>query len=387
MTDKKSKFNSIILQRKNSIQDEFVDKFKKKKNLVNTNRSSPRNKRSISQLQNIEPFHFKTTEKSTFLRPNTDNSLNIPDAIENKTEEDGFSTTFKNMFENFSKLSEIMSSSCDNRYELKEDKLTKTSINTKNKSTNKMIIETYEPLSQSEKIKYLEEINRGSELRISAYTSIFNTIKNQISLISQRKEIEKETVDKSIINNLQNPKVKLKENNMDINNDLNFNEKNVNIINNNITVNIISADMNKKKSSNNVNSAFSNNVESKSMKNQSVKGVNRGNSSMTGNEDVEEENRINYIIKVHSNSYKSKTDLEKSDYSGYKQSENDYAEVDSLRNSKKLSSNNIITDDSHSCKKYIIYHVSLDIRSTFLIAKSELHLMKQHKANERINPF
>lgn len=336
MNEKKAKnnVNTNFARRRKSIPEETLEKFSKKGTSIvcKTNKNSPRNKRSISQLEMVESFQFKSAEKTMFNRSNSNNSLNIQVSVENLPKEvDRFSTTFKNMFENFSKLTEIMSSSSmmyQQFTEKKKDKIFKAS--------KKKKIETYEPLSTTEKLKYIDEINRGSELRINAYNNIFSTIKNQISMISNsKKDDDSEAIERNLISHLPNPLFR----------DLNVNareDKNVNIINNNITVNIISNDNgNKLKSVREGNSIYINN-ESKTTSNPFVqKGNNNGNVSITFNDEVEEENRLDDKNIIHSSSCKSKSDLERNDQHVFhhKNSENEQSNAKNQKKSSQMTIN------------------------------------------------
>jgi hypothetical protein len=274
-----------------------------------TDRNSTKNKRSLSHLDNLKPFIFKSNDNSSSNKPSTRRSLNYNASLDKDFPDDNFNSTFKNMFSHFSKLTEIMSNSnqtnCDS-YRQKSGNKSKSQLSV---SVNKKI-DTYEPLSSCEKMRYLEEINRGSEQRMRAYNTIFNTIKNQISSISQKEE--EEELEKNLLNSL-------KINNKDLifenisktveNNTLDFNDKNFNIINNNITVNIINNNSNTAEIEG-INTIFPAGTKEKS-NHRLIKGNSNCSASVTFNEDIEEESKYNdKNVVVPSNSFKNKTDLE-----------------------------------------------------------------------------
>jgi hypothetical protein len=303
-------------------------------------RNTIKNKRSLSQLENLKPFIFKSSENSSFNKSSSRRSLNYNASLDRDFPEDNFDNTFRNMFSHFSKLTEIMSNSNQmdsDSYRQKSRKINKSNLAVSGIKK----VDIYEPLSDSQKMRYLDEIDRGSEQRMRAYNTIFNTIKNQISSITQKED--EEVIEKNLLNSLKiNNKELIIENISKTveNNTLDFNDKNFNIINNNITVNIISNHHNVAEIEG-INTIFPSGSKEKSNPRMN-KGSSNCNANLTFNEDIEEENKNNdKNVVVPSHSFKNKTDLEFHSPYTFKK----------LKSNKKKSSFDLDSDDIDKLNK------------------------------------
>jgi Asp-tRNA(Asn)/Glu-tRNA(Gln) amidotransferase C subunit len=280
--------------KKKSIQDEQIKNVKNKITQSSTLRTSPKSKRGSSQLEIGNQFQFNS--ENSLNKSSSRQSLNIKHSSERENDE--LANTFQNMFNHFSKLTEIMTNST-----YKQPETYRKSSNTQLRKKSQL--DYYEPLTYDEKMRYLNEISKGSESRMNAYTTIFNTIKSQISLISKRDE--ENDLEKELICNSGRNKASLMFNKETFDST----DKNVNIINNNITVNIINSDskVDEKEISSKNYTQLTSKDKPVTIKTKSA----ACNLSITYNDEILEDENKNILKNqvVASNTLKNKIDLEK----------------------------------------------------------------------------